>query len=298
MTVLQVMEYLDKLEGLQKSIVSLSEPDSISQVAKRKLRAMMAACSPEQRQSKGDTGAAHTYVLLGMLRLALCTSAAHDAAELIVDLYPAIGPALGVKLPNIKSGDVGADDSMNGEDSAEDAQEDGIGWINQLTECLLSLLSDSLDSVPMAVMRVASEGLWRSAASHVNAIALSDLLQVLLRLDQKAVAEEAMFEGEDESDDEDDEDEEDDGGEEEDKEEDSGDEDGVETGGNGKVPLDGAADKAQDSEEDSEDDGLDDTAMFRLDKQLAKYFSTLKGNKEVISFRNFATGPNFVSERR
>lgn len=277
---LQVLEYLDTLEGLPSATVSLLGPDDTSPVVRQRLKAMMAACDRGRGGGRQDAAAAHMHMLLGMLRLTLCTSAAHDAAELIVDLYPAVGPILGAELPVIDEAADG-DDSDDAMEEGGDAAGQGTGWVNQLTECLLSLLSDSLGNVPMAVMRVAAEGVWRAAAPHVNAVALSDLLQVLLRLDQKAVAEEAMFEGEDDAD-EDDDDEDD---EEEDEEEDESDEDeesGGE-GGRGKLAQGGAeaATEGEAGQEDSEDEGLDDAAMFRLDKQLAKYFSTLKGGKEV-----------------
>lgn len=296
---LQVLAYLDSLEELSNSMVTLLEPEGISAVVKQQLKAMMAECNPGRSTGKQDAVAAHMHVLLGMLRLAMCTSAAHDAAELVVDLYPVVGRTLGVELPAVDdAGKGGTSEGMEGE---HDAAGQGTGWVNQLTECLLSLLSDSLGSVPMAVMRVASEGVWRSAAPHVNAVALSDLLQVLLRLDQKAVAEEAMFEEEEEEEEDEDEEEDDDEDDDEDDEEDDEEEEEAESeeelndGGAAKGGPEkagskassvqakggGAGEESEDEDEGSEDEGLDDAAMFRLDKQLGKYFATLKGGKEV-----------------
>lgn len=281
---MQALEYLDRLEALPDSTVVLLEPEGVSAVVKQRLKAMMDACDTARSRGKQDAAGAHMHVLLGMLRFALCTPTAHDVSELIVDLYPAVGPALDVKLP-----DVEAQERSDGDEDMQDAEGEGserggTTWVNQLAECLLSLLSDSLGGVPMAVLRVAVEGVWRSAAPHVNAVALSDLLQVLLRLDQKAVAEESMFEGEDE---------EEDGGDSDDEEEDDTDEDeGAVAEGTGTDARsadavaengEGGTGVEEEDEEESEDEGLDDATMFRLDRQLAKYFSSIKGGKEVSS---------------
>lgn len=285
-----MLEYLESLEALPDSMVTLLEPEGISAVVKKRLKAMMAACDPGRGTGKQDAAAAHMHVLLGMLRLAMCSSAAHDAAELVVDLYPVVGRTLGVELPAIDEGDKGdTDEDVEGEGNAGVAGQ-GTGWVNQLTECLLSLLSDSLGSVPMAVMRVASEGVWRAAAPHVNAVALSDLLQVLLRLDQKAVAEEAMFEEEDEDEEEEEEDDDEEDEEDEEESEEEVDEADAAKGGQGELggnvgsaqaKVGGAGEESEEEEEGSEGEGLTDAAMFRLDKQLGKYFAKLKGGKEV-----------------
>eukprot|EP00892_Ulva_mutabilis_P000043 jgi/Ulvmu1/10039/UM059_0089.1 len=291
----KVLEYLDSLEALPESTVSLLEPDGISEGVKKQLSTMMAACDTARSRGKQDAAGAHMHVLLGMLRLALCTSAAHDVAEIIVDLYPAVGPTLGVELPQVEGGGGSDADEDIADADVEGRERQDSGWVNQLTECLLSLLSDSLGHVPMAVMRMAVEGVWRAAAPHVNAVALSDLLQVLLRLDQKAVAEESMFEGEDEAEEEEEEEESDEEDEDDmDEEQEEGPAGGAREGkgagaalanGNGEEKG-GAGEEGEEAE--SEDEGLDDAAMFRLDKQLAKYFSSIKGGKEGVKARNEA----------
>lgn len=179
--------------------------------------------------------------------------------------------------------------------------------MNGFVSCLLSMLSDSMGSVPVAAVRSAVEAAWRPLCVHADAVALSDLVEVVARVDRSVSRDgDDMFEeGEKEVDetgsgsDDGESSEEDEGSDEEEKTEvvspgkankkagteapgsaAQGKKRGREIQGKGT-----GGEKSGEAEEDEEsDDGLDDAAMFRIDKYLAQTFSTLKSGRQVCVF--------------
>ena len=180
------------------------------------------------------------------------------------------------------------------------------------------MLSDSMGSVPVAAVRSAVEAAWRPLCVHADAVALSDILEVVARVDRSVSRDgDEMFEDPegDESGDEPDsvsgsdsgepsEDEDEVDGSEEEKEIEelpaSGSTKAASLGksnqGEFKNGVQGKK-RSRDSqneendggqgtgEEDGEesDGGLDDAAMFRIDKYLAQTFSTVKSGRQVCN---------------
>jgi hypothetical protein len=74
-----------------------------------------------------DAGAPQLGALLGVLRMALCTSAASIAAHLITDMYPVVAGALSLELPPVAPEATEGGDTMVGDDDAPAGAEAGQG---------------------------------------------------------------------------------------------------------------------------------------------------------------------------
>lgn len=171
------------------------------------------------------------------------------------------------------------------------------------------MLSDSMGSVPVAAVRSAVEAAWRPLCVHADVVALSDIIEVVARVDRSVSRDgDDMFEdheGDDkslESDESDSSDGESSEGDEGSDEDEEGATDTVPQGKN-SAKIGSASDSTAgaavvaaaqgqkrtgqgdgtDDEDEASDGGLDDAAMFRIDKYLAKTFSTLKSSRQVCT---------------
>ena len=309
---MQVVAFLDEVAAGKPSRAQLRGAESIDASIVGCLSAMLQAChTAAGRQVKG---AAQFATLLSVLKLALHTSAADVVAGILLDLRPVVNEALGAAIPepDTATGAGGAEsaaadaamaqdsdaEGQGADGSAADASDAPVHWINQLTECLLSLLADSVSGVPVSVLRTAAEGVWRALSQHVNASALEDLLQIVARLDRKQ-AQGDLFQG-DGVGDEEGMDAEDETASDDDNESSEDASSGGESDDGGKQVLGQAANGKADAvvetdvkpeqdfgktgSEDGESDAgsdLDDEAMFRMDKHLAQYFTSLRAGKQV-----------------
>ena len=270
----QVEAVLEAVAQCPPAQATLVNADKLDDSTAERLAAMRAACG-------GGAAGAAMQRLLAILRLMLHSDACDVATGIVGDLVPVVNEAFDARIAAAASGEedgaasASASDSEMDEDAGGAADATQPGWINRLTECLLALLADAGGGVPLAAVRAAAEGVWRSFSAHVNALALTDLLQVVLRIDRK-VASSDLFE-------------QDEGASDEGSATDSGSDTEDEKPGAPPAGEDAAhgGDSGDESGDggDSGDEGsdLDDEAMFRLDGHLAKYFTSLRASKQVCA---------------
>jgi hypothetical protein len=313
---LQVLAFLDQVAAARASQAQLLNNESLAEDVRHALTDAQSACI------SANTPTAKAIVkLMGVTRLMLHTDAVDTAVGLLLDMCPLVTEALEVTsapadgvtraasstcstqqlaMDATSAADVQAPAQqrvMDTSGAADDRESVEPGWINRLTECLLGVLADSVGGVPISVVRSSAEGVWRTVTQHVNAMALLDLLRVVTRMDRQDV-EDDLFEEEDEDDEasvSEDSDlsasadgaspEQGDSG-----DEDSGSEDeGSDQGKEGPLRLAGHPAERQTSEEQqsepssTEEGDADDEEMFRMDEQLAKYFTSIKKSKKVCT---------------
>ena len=196
---MQVMAFVRKMQSSKPAHVRLHSADAVDDSIATCLAAMVAAC--HAAAARKAPAAAPSESLLQILQLMLHTDAADVAAGVVMDMRNVVNELFNAQVPEVVAAGDGATDaagdasmSSGDEDAADGEAEGAVGWVNQLTECLLAMLADSQGSVPVSVVRGAVEGVWRGVAPHVNALALTDLLAVVLRIDRK-VASSDLFEG-------------------------------------------------------------------------------------------------------
>jgi hypothetical protein len=193
---LQVLSLLQVVSAGKAMRAKLHNVERLDPQIQGCLTAQLAACRVAAVNKVA--GAAQFEYLLQVLQLMLHADAADIAAGLVLDLQPVVNEVFGAAVP--EPGAPEGEGLLREDEKAEGGgKRAGAGWVNQLTECLLALLADSVGSVPVAVVRAAVQGVWRAMATHANALALSDLLQIVLRIDRK-VASGDLFEGDEDED--------------------------------------------------------------------------------------------------
>ena len=173
---------LGKVAADKPARARLHRADAVDSSITECLQGLIAAA--HAAAARRAAGAAALEHLLQLLLLVLHTAGGDAAADLVLDFRLVVNEAFGGSVP-----------PPGGPDEPPEEAAD-TPWINRLTECLLALLADAAGAVPVAVMRAAVEGVWRGVAEAVNALAVSDLLQVVLRIDRKVAAADLFEDGE------------------------------------------------------------------------------------------------------
>lgn len=281
--------FLDQVSAVKASHAQLLNSEAVDDDLQRALADTQAAC----HRAHSPTAKAFTK-LLGVMRLMLHTEAVDTAASLLLDMRPLVEEALVVtaSAQPVDSANAGGSETLPApkhatNPSTDEEHKEGPEpvWINRLTECLLAVLADSVGGVPIAVVRSSAEGLWRTVTPHVNALALSDLLRVVTRMDRQD-AEEDLFEEEGKGSEASGSEASASGSLEEGESEGEEDEGSAEGESNERVRRsdDGQRRNGREGEgssSSSEESEADDEEMFRMDEQLSKYFSSIKASKQV-----------------
>ena len=180
---LQVASFIRSTGTLNAKHVRMWQDSKESQQVRKTLQTMVTHCEAATESKR--VGAVPLLHLLHLLELVVYGDSSDAAITLITDMRPVVNAALDVDIPDEdgedgkSSGDEGAgDEDDDAGVEGTDGQGQPVSWVNQLTECLLSLLADSTACVPVAVIRSAVEAVWRAFCPNVNALALNDLLQV------------------------------------------------------------------------------------------------------------------------